>query len=162
MSGREYHFRFLDLPPELRVRIYECYFEPNPDTPEEVDLFHLQEYAPNVAVLRTSKLLCHESYPIGKKALAEFFTFRNFAVDLERNFTPSRMLSPVFQAAAKALPSFPIPALRLRFDGLLGYNNYSWCVSVSTRPDNKDTHVVFSVQRDDQPFGVAQDLILLQ
>ncbi|KAK5739891.1 hypothetical protein LTR17_004987 [Elasticomyces elasticus] len=148
MAKEERHFRLLDLPPELRVRIYECYFEPDPETPQAIDLYRVHDYAPQVAILRTSRLVRHESYPIGKPSIVKFFTQQKFAVDLEQDFPLTRTLSPGFQAAATALPPFPISAIRLRFS-----ERFSWFVSISAESDNEDAHVVYSVERNDQLFA---------
>ncbi|KAK4894326.1 hypothetical protein LTR27_007459 [Elasticomyces elasticus] len=148
MAKEEQHFRLLDLPPELRVRLYECYFEPDPETSQAIDIFCVHDYAPKVAILRTSRLVRHESHSIGTQSIVKFFTQQKFAVDLEQDFPLTRTLSPGFQAAATALPPFPISAIRLRFSA-----RYSWSVSVSTGSDNEDVHVVYSVWRNDQLFA---------
>ncbi|KAK4894325.1 hypothetical protein LTR27_007458 [Elasticomyces elasticus] len=112
MADNARPFRLLDLPAELRVRIYESFFEPDPGTPQEISLFDIQKHVPELAVLATSHLVRREAYPVGKTAEAEFFARHQFVLDLVFDDARSHE-SPELQAAIAALPTYPISEMAL-------------------------------------------------
>ncbi|KAK5703265.1 hypothetical protein LTR97_004214 [Elasticomyces elasticus] len=112
MSGRAQPFRLLDLPAELRVRIYENLFEPNPGTPQEISLLDIRKHVPELAVLATSRLVRREAYAVGKTAEAEIFARHQFMLDLVIDEACSQE-SPGLQAAIAALPCYPISRMAL-------------------------------------------------
>ncbi|KAK5736833.1 hypothetical protein LTR17_007158 [Elasticomyces elasticus] len=114
MADNAQPFRLLDLPAELRVRIYESFFEPDPGTPQEISLFDIQKHVPELAVLATSRLVRREAYPIGKTAEADFFARHQFVLDLVLDEARSQE-SPELQAAMTALPYYPITKMALRW-----------------------------------------------
>ncbi|KAK5736836.1 hypothetical protein LTR17_007161 [Elasticomyces elasticus] len=63
--------RLLTLPPELRVRVYECLFEAESQQPD-IDLFAVKDFAPNPAILSTNHLIRHEALPIAQPAITRF------------------------------------------------------------------------------------------
>ncbi|KAK5730101.1 hypothetical protein LTR15_000035 [Elasticomyces elasticus] len=105
-------FRLLDLPAELRVRIYESFFEPNPGTPQEISLLDIHKHVPELAVLATSRLVRREAYAVGKTAGADFFARNQFVLDLFVDEARSQE-SPELQAATAALPCYPISRMAL-------------------------------------------------
>ncbi|KAK3633325.1 hypothetical protein LTR56_015893 [Elasticomyces elasticus] len=114
MTGLAQPFRLLDLPAELRVRIYENFFEPNSGAPQEISLLDIHKHVPELAVLATSRLVRREAYPVGKTAEADFFARNQFVLDLVIDETCSQE-SPGLQAAIAALPCYPISRMALRW-----------------------------------------------
>ncbi|KAK5739890.1 hypothetical protein LTR17_004986 [Elasticomyces elasticus] len=112
MADSAQPFRLLDLPAELRVRIYESFFEPDAGTPQEISLFDIQKHVPELAVLTTSHLVRREAYPVGKAAEADFFARQQFVLDLVLDEARSQE-STELQAAMAALPYYPISRLAL-------------------------------------------------
>ncbi|KAK4962411.1 hypothetical protein LTR10_000037 [Elasticomyces elasticus] len=112
MTGMAQPFRLLDLPAELRVRIYESLFEPNSGTPQEISLLDIHKHVPELAVLATSRLVRREAYPVGKTAEADFFARHQFVLDMIIDEARSQE-SPELQAAIAALPCYPISRMAL-------------------------------------------------
>ncbi|KAK3633324.1 hypothetical protein LTR56_015892 [Elasticomyces elasticus] len=151
MAGREQHFRLLDLPPELRLLVYECYFEPCPNTPQTIDLYRTRDYVPKMAILRSSKLVRHESYPIGKAFVARVFTLQKFALTLPHDIALRYRYGEVSPAIAE-IPQLPIPAMRLSLTAdETDAHVYSWYVSINTGSGSGNSRVAFVTERDGQP-----------
>ncbi|KAK5736835.1 hypothetical protein LTR17_007160 [Elasticomyces elasticus] len=115
MADDEQHFRLLDLPPELRVRIYECFFE-LPTSLEAINIFEAQQHAPNLAIAATSRLIRHEALDLGMAAVRRFY--KQQSVFLQLGVLKAGQWTPevrAIQASASALPSLPISELELRY-----------------------------------------------
>ncbi|KAK5730094.1 hypothetical protein LTR15_000028 [Elasticomyces elasticus] len=110
-------FRLLDLPPELRVRIYECFFES--EGPQTVELFETTKYAPSQAITAVSKLVRHETYQIGKEAERAFFQ-RSFFIEFSIYDYPIDNIKAYFPGLeykmrlVASLPCFPITCLEVQ------------------------------------------------
>ncbi|KAK5730100.1 hypothetical protein LTR15_000034 [Elasticomyces elasticus] len=154
VAGRDQHFRLLDLPPELRMRIYECYFEADPDAPRAMNLVRVRDFATNVAVLRTSRLVRHESYTISKELVAKFFSQRDFFVEMQYDsILKRRDKIPDLIEAVAAQPLYPISALTLKILGRpTATGVHSWSARVSTDPGNGTSRVALTIHRDHAPF----------
>lgn len=68
-------FRLLELPPELRIMIYEYTFGDN--APQDLDLLNIQEHYPRHNLLQASKQVYDEAHHIYKRATQRFFRGRN-------------------------------------------------------------------------------------
>ncbi|KAK5739894.1 hypothetical protein LTR17_004990 [Elasticomyces elasticus] len=114
--------RLLALPPELRVRIYECLFEDESQHPD-MDLFAIQHLAPNCAILRTSRLIRREALTIAQQAIASFFSTHTFFIEVRIRgvYFNTPDIHEIPAAAAAIIPAYPIATLELR------------CVMVSAR-----------------------------
>ena len=66
-TASETTFRLLDLPPELRIRIYELSFTTDTDEHGQIDL--LKYSPPNAALLQTCQQVCQEANVAHKAAL---------------------------------------------------------------------------------------------
>ncbi|KAK5736839.1 hypothetical protein LTR17_007164 [Elasticomyces elasticus] len=71
MAAKDKPFRLMDLAPELRNRIYECYFEPT--GPQTISILDITKHAPSQAITAVNKRMRHETYQIGQDAEREFF-----------------------------------------------------------------------------------------
>ncbi|KAK5703272.1 hypothetical protein LTR97_004221 [Elasticomyces elasticus] len=125
-------FRLMDLAPELRTRIYECYFEPEEFTFTEVDVLEIAEHAPCQAITAVSKLLRHETYQLYRDAEKDFFQ-RSFVMDW-CSYT-RRCESKLFRAEIDAklelldaLPPYPISRLEVRLETATNGNHYTYYV----------------------------------
>ncbi|KAK5676926.1 hypothetical protein LTS10_010690 [Elasticomyces elasticus] len=150
MAEKDQPPNFLDLAPELRVRIYQYYSEPEHKIPQELDILRIRTHAPKVAILRVSRLIRHEALPIGAPVLRQLFEKqRNFVVNLEHKFALRHTQSPEFRAAVSALPRYPISALKLKFPADSRGRVYCWCVGIVRRPvDNRLFRVVHLAELD--------------
>ncbi|KAK4962410.1 hypothetical protein LTR10_000036 [Elasticomyces elasticus] len=119
-----------------------------------MNLVRVRDFAPNVAVLRTSRLVRHESYTISKELVAKFFSQRDFFVEVQYDsILERRDKIPDLIKVVAAQPLFPISALTLKF---LGRPNTSvvnsWCARISAGPGYGNSRVVLTIQRDHAPF----------
>ncbi|KAK4962408.1 hypothetical protein LTR10_000034 [Elasticomyces elasticus] len=109
--------RFLALPAELRVRIYECLFEA--ELPQlEVDISLVKDHAPEVAIVAVSRLIRREALAMAQQAVSRFFGTRKFFLDLHEIVSKVGGTGPDLRDAhskVKALPRFLLPAIELRF-----------------------------------------------
>ncbi|KAK5719244.1 hypothetical protein LTR15_007767 [Elasticomyces elasticus] len=69
-------FRFLDLPPELQLRVYDLYFEGNEG--REIWLFRARPHAPEVAVTAVSRRVREASLPLYYRACNRFWSTNTF------------------------------------------------------------------------------------
>ena len=117
-------FRLLDLPPELRARIYEYAFAD--ESPEEVDLIQIESHLPWPALTAVSRLVRQESVPCFQDAFEKFWRghvpctgFFGAHVDLEESEQDRKRFSSKICARLERLPTFEgITAITIR-DGLL-------------------------------------------
>ncbi|KAK3075096.1 hypothetical protein LTR53_001922 [Teratosphaeriaceae sp. CCFEE 6253] len=116
-------FRLLDLPPELRTRCYECFFEDH--EPRAITLFEAQRYAPCLAVTATSRQVRDETLKLGEDAIARYYQQQHFQIDLRLSYWGHpghyqhelpRALRSVLTLAATT-PCLPVSACRLRVKG---------------------------------------------
>ncbi|KAK3637749.1 hypothetical protein LTR22_018150 [Elasticomyces elasticus] len=88
-----------------------------------MDLFAIQHFAPNCAILRTNRLIRREALTIAQQAIARFFTTHTFFIEVRIRgvcfHAPD--VHEVQAAAAALIPAYPITTLELR------------CVMVSAR-----------------------------
>ncbi|KAK5676929.1 hypothetical protein LTS10_010693 [Elasticomyces elasticus] len=115
MASHSAPFRFLALPPELRVRIYECLCE-DESQHLDMDLFAIQDFVPNPAILSTSRLIRREALTTTQQAIDRFFTAHTFfiLVSLRPTYENIPHVYDIEEAAA-LLPAYPIATLELRY-----------------------------------------------
>ena len=75
-------FRFLDLPAELRVEIYEYLFEDGADLPFDIPLFDAQKHAPSLAIAATSRLVRGEALEMGRQALQRYCSQHRYVINV--------------------------------------------------------------------------------
>ncbi|KAK5676932.1 hypothetical protein LTS10_010696 [Elasticomyces elasticus] len=117
MAAKDKPFRLMDLAPELRTRVYECYFEP--EGPQTISIFDITKHAPSQAITAVSKLVRHETYQIGKDAEREFFQ-RRFFTEFSIYHYPIDNIKAYFPGLrykmrlVASLPRFPITCLEIQ------------------------------------------------
>lgn len=90
-------FRFLDLPPELRNRIYDFTFADN--APENVKLFSMKGQVPSPAITVTSRQVRNESLLLYTEAIDCFYGAHVLQIDID--------LRQLVNTEAKRLPELP-------------------------------------------------------
>ena len=91
-------FRLLDLPPELRNRVYHFALE---DTGEhELDLLCTRPYQPHRPITAICRKVRSESLGLYQGARAKFFRNHSFHISIDRSMEPARSL-------ARILPKLP-------------------------------------------------------
>ncbi|KAK5676934.1 hypothetical protein LTS10_010698 [Elasticomyces elasticus] len=124
MADKEQPFRLLDLAAELRVRIYECFFEPNSQCDSStrinmLDIETIKRQAPDLAILGTSHLVRWEAYDIGKEAERHFFHEPSFFLDLKTPLIygpPQKPYTHGLRRMVKAISSLPrFPLSKIEF-----------------------------------------------
>ena len=93
-------FRFLDLPAELRNRIYSIVFEHANEHP--VELCHAQSSQPEWAVTLVSHQLRNESYRLYKRAKMTYWQSHDFIVAMDHRGSRIRLRET--QSETLALP----------------------------------------------------------
>ncbi|KAK5703264.1 hypothetical protein LTR97_004213 [Elasticomyces elasticus] len=116
MVAEEQPSYFLELPPELRLLVYE-YLVKTP-TLKKMNISTARDNAPSVAILATSRLIRHEAMNVVKVAVQDFFALQNFFLETSnhqaRAIYAGQELRDVSQAVA-ALPSFPVSRLDILY-----------------------------------------------
>ncbi|KAK4962403.1 hypothetical protein LTR10_000029 [Elasticomyces elasticus] len=117
-------FRLLDLAAELRVRIYECFFEPSLHSSTRIDILDVEtikRHAPDLAILATNHLVRQEAYEIGKEAERKYYQDQGFALDILIPWNPAsgtvKSFTPAmrnFMGSIASLPRFPLSKLEVR------------------------------------------------
>ncbi|KAK5121291.1 hypothetical protein LTR85_005457 [Meristemomyces frigidus] len=77
-------FRFLDLPPELRNRIYSMVFEDN--KPEEVNLLTVQTALVEPTITTLCRQVRHESIGLLRRAQSDFHSRHQFFVPVQGGY----------------------------------------------------------------------------
>ncbi|KAK3629961.1 hypothetical protein LTR56_017720 [Elasticomyces elasticus] len=148
MGDDDQPFRFLDLPPELRVRIYECFFEPNSQHDfstriNMLDIETIKRQAPDLAILGTSHLVRREAYDIGKEAERHFFHETCFFLDLKTPLIyggPQKPYTHDLRRMVKAissLPRFPLSKIEFLLTHKLNGHEFWIRLIVSAASDGK-------------------------
>ncbi|KAK5688383.1 hypothetical protein LTS10_000361 [Elasticomyces elasticus] len=118
----EQPFRLLDLPPELRVRIYECLYQD--EAARDIDYLTLRKQIPTVAITLTNSLIRHEVMPLYEGATKCFYQEHYFYIKMHM---PKAQRKPDGQrcdtslpedmrdilAIVAAMPQLPVPSIRL-------------------------------------------------
>ncbi|KAK5739889.1 hypothetical protein LTR17_004985 [Elasticomyces elasticus] len=116
MPAEEEPSYFLELPPELRLLIYE-YLVKTP-TLGKMNILTAREHAPSVAILATSRRIRHEALKMTKAAVQDFFALQDFFLEWDdhhaHDIYTGRELRDVLPAVA-ALPTFPISRLDILY-----------------------------------------------
>ncbi|KAK4895314.1 hypothetical protein LTR27_006657 [Elasticomyces elasticus] len=102
-------FRFLDLPAELRLRVYELYFEGNEG--REIWLFRVRPHAPEDAITAVSRGVREESLPLYVRACHAFWATSTFMM-----FTCEHVNDPEWRSfvlsQCQSIPGLGIRKLR--------------------------------------------------
>ncbi|KAK3633322.1 hypothetical protein LTR56_015890 [Elasticomyces elasticus] len=114
--------RFLALPAELRVRIYECLFEDESPRPE-IDISLVRDHAPEVAIVAVSRFIRREALEMAEQAVSHFFSSNKFFLELRQIVAIAGTRRPNLENALKAVDTlprhpFPISTIEVRFQML--------------------------------------------
>ncbi|KAK5739898.1 hypothetical protein LTR17_004994 [Elasticomyces elasticus] len=123
MADDDQPFRLLDLAAELRVRIYECFFEPSLHSSTRIDILDvgtIKRQAPDLAILATNHLVRREAYDIGVQAERDYYQNRCFTLEVLIPWNRSRTDVRCFKSRLRkttrtiaSLPLFPVRKLEL-------------------------------------------------
>jgi len=92
-------FRFLDLPPELRNRVYSYTLEYH--APPQVNLLATRIHAPSALVTIVSRQLRHESLDLYHQAMHDFWTKRSFHLSLNDDIAEDERCKEVISVCTK-------------------------------------------------------------
>ncbi|KAK5736840.1 hypothetical protein LTR17_007165 [Elasticomyces elasticus] len=136
MTSDDKHFRLLDLPPELRVRIYECFFEPSLHSSTRIDILDVEtikRHAPDLAILATCHLVRREAHDIGVEAERKYYRDRCFILEVpvpwNRAITDVQCFTPDLRemtSTIASLPRFPVSKLELYTPVVKGGARMMW------------------------------------
>ncbi|KAK5676933.1 hypothetical protein LTS10_010697 [Elasticomyces elasticus] len=148
MAAQHKHFRLLDLPPELRVRIYECFFEPSLRSSTRIDILDVEtikRHAPGLAILATNHLVRREAYDTGKEAERQYFHDHSFFLEIKTpaighysdlELFTSEMVE--FMATVTSLPRYPVSTVETRLSqDLIGKRLVYACQVINAASDGK-------------------------
>ena len=88
LSQLKMAFRFLDLPPELRNRVYTFVYLDN--STRSMDIFNAYEHVPKVALTRVSKQLRNETFGMYHEATAQFWSNHELSMSIDCASTSKR------------------------------------------------------------------------
>ncbi|KAI7198875.1 hypothetical protein KC343_g12474 [Hortaea werneckii] len=91
-AGMNESSRLMDLPPELRVRIYEYAFAPRPLKNPNKKSENFDSQAPSKAILLTNQLIHQEARPIYREACRRFWTYSVSTVVNQVDLQPNTRL----------------------------------------------------------------------
>ncbi|KAK4891289.1 hypothetical protein LTR27_010092 [Elasticomyces elasticus] len=115
--------QLLDLPPELRVRIYECLYED--EAVGDVDYLTLRKHAPSVAITLVNRLIRHEVMPLYEGATKRFYQQQTFYIkmrmpdgqsmpDGQRDDTQLPEDMQGILTVVAAMPKLPLSSIRFK------------------------------------------------
>jgi len=86
----EMPFRLLDLPPELRNRIYTCIIE-DITMPPSTDVFSALQFLPDPTITAVSRQIRSESLGLFRQATTEFWSTHNFYLTIHRQISAQHL-----------------------------------------------------------------------
>ena len=113
-NGDNHIFRFLDLPGELRARIYDFYFEDR--CPKQVHITELQNLLPKTELVRASRQIYRETIKL-LKALRSAFWYRHpLVINIDKHVPKHTRIvrNAIVMRAAEALKGYPIRTIVVR------------------------------------------------
>ena len=114
-------FRFLDLPPELRNRIYQHVFENTAQ--HELDLLHVRPYLPDSGIALACRQLRNEALSLAAEATEAFWKTHTFTLSFEPNMTHEERLK-MFKTHAQLPPNAKIYRLAILLAGKSEHHRY--------------------------------------
>ena len=103
-------FRFLDLPPELRNRIYSCSFED--DRPHKLNVLEWKSHLPDYSITEVSSQTRSESLALWKDAKAEVWTSHQWEIRVDSDILEPEAPEELLIACGKVPKAAPIRQLR--------------------------------------------------